>query len=241
MNPAMRDSRYLPLLAIVAVALAVGAIAARRAEPGVAEGAEVAGARFRIDAAEARRAGAPRLPAAARRAGFAFAPGTAPADREAFLGAVARARPPARRLIALVDGLTDVRIGPTGQAGALGLTEAGGKRYVVTVDLGVSGRYGARGIDRVVLHELGHVVDHALVDDAAMAPMQAGIPSGFGCEQGVSGACAAAPERFAESFAKWATGDIGVDLYVGYKVPPPAPTLEAWGAPLDRLAAAAGG
>ena len=38
-------------------------------------------------------------------------------------------------------------------------------------------------------------------------------------------------ERFAESFAKWATGDIGVDLYLGYKVPPPD-DLAGWGAPL---------
>jgi hypothetical protein len=70
-----------------------------------------------------------------------------------------------------------------------------------------------------------------------MATLQAGIPAGYGCEQGTSGACATAPERFAESFAKWATGDIGVDLYIGYKVPPPSPTLDAWGAPLARLGA----
>jgi hypothetical protein len=236
----MRESRHLPLLLIALVVVAAGAFAARRAEPSAAA-AEVAGARFSIGAAGAQTSGAPRLPESARRAGFAFAPDTPAADRDAFLAAIARARPPARRLIALVDGLTDVRIGPTGQAGALGLTEAGGKRYVVTVDLAwVSRRYGARGIDRTVLHELGHVVDHALVGDDVMGPLQAGIPAGFGCEQGVSGACASEPERFAESFAKWATGDIGVDLYVGYKVPPPVPTLEAWGAPLDRLAAAAG-
>src|ERR671920_613962 len=114
-------------------------------------------------------------------------------------------------------------------------------RYVVTVDLAlVSRRYGARGIDRTVLHELGHVVDHALVGDDVMAPLQAGIPAGFGCEQGVSGACATSAERFAESFANGAAGDIGVALYVGYKVPPPAPTLDAGGEPLDRLAAASG-
>ena len=43
-------------------------------------------------------------------------------------------------------------------------------------------------------------------------------------------------ERFAESFAKWASGDIGVDLYLGYKVPPPD-DLANWGAPLAALAA----
>ena len=67
--------------------------------------------------------------------------------------------------------------------------------------------------------------------------LQAGIPTGYGCDQGVSGACANGHERFAESFAKWATGDIGVDLGTGYKVPPPGPTLDAWGVPLARLGA----
>jgi hypothetical protein len=99
----------------------------------------------------------------------------------------------------------------------------------------VAALYGRRGIDRVVLHELGHVVDHALVPDDAMARLQAGIPAGFGCDDGRAGACADPGERFAESFAKWATGDIGVDLYIGYKVPPPGPTLDAWGAPLQEL------
>ena len=40
-------------------------------------------------------------------------------------------------------------------------------------------RHGARGIDRVVLHELGHVVDHALLGDDVMSRLQAGIPAGF--------------------------------------------------------------
>jgi hypothetical protein len=128
-----------------------------------------------------------------------------------------------------------VRIGPTGQTGAIGLTQPG-TRYVVTLDLGpVVRAFGQRGIDRVVLHELGHVIDFALLPDDVMARLQSGIPTGFGCDQGYSGACANARERFAESFAKWATGDIGVDLGAGYKVPPPGPTLDAWGAPLERL------
>ena len=235
----MQDHRrlFLPAIALAGVLLTLAAPGARRhTQP--APAAEVAGARFRLDAASARRAGAPVLPVAARAAGFRFVPGTAPTDRAAFLAAVADARPPARRLIDLVDGLTDVRVGPTGDDSALGVTRSGGPRYDVTVDLArVAAMYGRRGIDRVVLHELGHVVDHALVADDLMTTLEAGIPAGYGCEQGIAGACATAPERFAESFAKWATGDIGVDLYVGYKVPPPSPTLEAWGAPLARLGA----
>jgi hypothetical protein len=231
----MGDHRRLTLPVLACAALAFGLVGTgvRRAP---ADTAEVAGAHFRLSAVAAKRAGAPVLPAADRAATFRFAPDTAPADRAAFLAAVAGARPQARRLVGLVDGLVDVHVGPTGRQGALGLTETGGARYPVTVDLGrVAAVYGRRGIDRVVLHELGHVVDHALVPDDLMATLQAGIPVGYGCEQGIAGACASPPERFAESFAKWATGDIGVDLYVGYKVPPPSPTLEAWGAPLAGL------
>ena len=216
----MRDTRRI-LLPVLAVAVAAVLLAVATGE--------------RRTVADA--AAPSRISARERAATFRFAPGTADADRAAFLAAVADARPPARRLIGLVDGLVDVHVGPTGRPGALGLTESGGPRYDVTVDLGrVAAVYGRRGIDRVVLHELGHVIDHALVPGDVMTGLQAGIPAGFGCDEGISGACAAPPERFAESFAKWATGDIGVDLYIGYKVPPPGPTLDMWGAPLARLA-----
>jgi hypothetical protein len=229
----MRDSRSFILLALVLTGAALGLVLAR----GSAPAATSAGyARYRVDAATARRDRLPVLPAATRAATFRFAPGTAPADRAAVLDAVARARPEARRLVGLVDGLVDVRIGATGQPGAIGLTQPG-PRYAVTLDLGpVAREFGSRGIDRVVLHELGHVVDFTLVPDDVMARLQAGIPTGFGCDQGISGACASGHERFAESFAKWATGDIGVDLGTGYKVLPPGPTLDAWGAPLAQLA-----
>jgi hypothetical protein len=231
----MRDQHRrlaLPLLAILVAVCGFATLGPKRV---ASAQTDVAGARYRLDEATAKRDRAPLLPEAARRAAFRFAPGTAPGDEQAFATAIARARPEARRLIALVDGLTDVRVGSTGEP-ALGITTAGGPRYDVLADLGrVERRYGQRGIDRVVLHELGHVVDHALVDDALMTSLLAGIPAGWGCEEGRAGACATPPERFAESFAKWATGDIGVDLDIGYKVPPPGPTLEAWGAPLARL------
>ena len=38
--------------------------------------------------------------------------------------------------------------------------------------------------------------------------------------------------QVAESFAKWATGDIGVDVNLGYAIPPPEPSLGSWGRPL---------
>jgi hypothetical protein len=175
-----------------------------------------------------------QISASERAASFTFDPGVAPADRAAFLQAVADARPTAQRLIAAVDGLVDVHVAVT-DAGTVGVTTSVGDRYSVAVDLGVvSRRYGRRGIDRTVLHELGHVVDFALVPPALDAQLDAAIPRGYGCEQQKAGACAVPVERFAESFAKWATGDIGVDLYLGYKVPPPD-DLEAWGAPLAAL------
>jgi hypothetical protein len=227
------SGRFILLaLALAGAALALVVGGARRAAPAASSAGY---ARYRVDAATANRDGVPVLPRATRAATFRFAPGTAPADRAAVLDAIARSRPAARRLVGLVDGLVDVRIGPTGRPGAIGLTQPG-TRYAVTLDLGTVARaFGRRGIDRVVLHELGHVVDFALLPDDVMARLQAGIPTGFGCDEGISGACANARERFAESFAKWATGDIGVDLGAGYKVPPPGPTLDAWGAPLERL------
>jgi len=136
----------------------------------------------------------------------------------------------------VVDGLVDVHVGPSG-GHSVGLTESRGARYSVTLDLGtVAQRYGQRGIARLVLHELGHVVDFALVPESLDRELDAGIPAGLGCEQGVLGGCANREERFAETFAKWALGDIGVSLNIGYKVPPPLLPLEAWGAPLARLA-----
>jgi hypothetical protein len=171
-----------------------------------------------------------------RRDGLHFDPTIAVADRQAVLDAIASARPDARALIDLVDGLVDVRVGPTGDH-SVGLTQGGGTRYLVTLDLGtVAARYGQRGIERVVLHELGHVVDFALVPEWLDSELDAGIPAGLGCDEGVLGGCADPRERFAETFAKWALGDIGVSLNIGYKVPPPRLPLEAWGAPLARLA-----
>lgn len=178
-----------------------------------------------------------RISDAERAATFAFPPGIADADRRAILQAVADARPEAQRLIADVDGLVDLRVAGTDQ-GVVGTTQPMGARFVVTLNLGLALRiHGQRGIDRLVLHELGHVIDFALVPAALDARLDAGIPRGYGCEQGQTGACAVPEERFAETFAKWATRDIGVGVDLGYKVPPPD-DLESWGAPLTSLPSA---
>jgi hypothetical protein len=229
---------YLPvigLLVLASLVIAGRSLSAARSGPQLSD---VAGARYRLDPTSAKSSGARLLAQDVRRAGFRFAPTVAAADRQAFLDAVAAARPEARRLIGLVDGLVDVRIGPTGTPGAIGLTEDGEPGYRVTIDLElVLARYGPRGVQRTVLHELGHVIDHALLTDDVTAALDAGIPAGLGCEEGLLGGCATRQERFAESFAKWALGDIGVNLEIGYKVPPPAAPLDVWGAPLARLAA----
>jgi hypothetical protein len=171
---------------------------------------------------------------AQERAGtFTFDPTLAPADRDAVLTAVAHARPEAQALITAIDGLVDIRVGQIPNAS--GMASPVGDRFQVSLDLGmVSRAAGQRGLDMLVLHELGHVVDFALVPPALDAQLDAGIPHGYGCDYGYAGGCAPMMERFAESFAKWATGDIGVNLYLGYKVPPPG-NLDAWGAPLVGL------
>ncbi|WP_155892156.1 hypothetical protein [Conexibacter woesei] len=175
-----------------------------------------------------------RISAAERAGTFVFDPSIAPADRAAIVRAVADANPQAQALIGAVDGLVNIRLAGLGSK-VVGLTESDGDRYDVTLDLGtVSREYGQRGIDRLVQHELGHVVDFALVPEDMNKQLDAQIPQGYGCEDGNSGGCANRDERFAESFAKWASGDIGVDLYLGYKVPPPD-DLSSWGAPLATL------
>jgi hypothetical protein len=176
------------------------------------------------------------LTPAARTAGLTFAPEVSAGDRQVVLAAIARARPEARRLIEAVDGLVTIRVGGV-NASAVGLTHTVGNRFEVVLDLGqVWHQSGDRGVARLVLHELGHVVDFVLVPSALKAKLDAGIPSGYGCDPGVAdGACTAPAERFAETFAKWATGDLGFDVNLGYKVLAPA-SLDTWAQPLTTLA-----
>jgi hypothetical protein len=230
------QARSLALLALVGVALAALVLARREGTAGGVRG-EPAGALYRLDEAQARRERALPLTPALRAGTFRFDAAIAPADRTVLLEAVAAARPEARRLVALVDGLVELRIGRPAQADAVATTLVGGPRYPITIDLArIWSRSGQRGVTRVVLHELGHVVDHALLPDALVDPLVADVPTGWGCSRAQTGACTAAEERFAESFAKWASGDIGVNLALGYEIPPPASPLEAWGRPLARFA-----
>ena len=213
-----RTRLYLPALAIAGV-LAFAAIASSHRTPRAT-------------------AGPPSISQQARAEGLHFDPTVAESDRQAVLGAIAGARPEARALIGAVDGLVEVGVSPVG-SNSVGLTQQiAATRYRVTLDLaGVTARYGQRGIARLVLHELGHVVDFALVPESLDRLLDDGIPAGLGCDDGVTGGCAKRDERFAETFAKWALGDIGVNLDIGYKIPPPRLPIDAWGTPLAQLAA----
>ncbi len=221
----------LPLLGLLVLATLALWLGWHNPEPTAGALSPSGGARFALDSEQAARQGTQTLGADLRRRTLRFAPGVHPLDQRAILDAIATARPEARRLIELVDGLVTVRVGAIGGK-AVGVASERETGYEVVLDLGaVSGRFGQRGINNVVLHELAHVVDFALVEDDLLATVDAGTPRGYGCHDGRSG-CAPREERFADSFAKWATGDIGVDLYLGYQVPPPS---GAWGEPLLKL------
>jgi hypothetical protein len=168
----------------------------------------------------------------ARAAGLTFAPGVAPGDQAWITGAAARARPEAARLIAEVDGL--VRVGTYSAAGpVLGVTR--GHERGFTIDLNVGYLNGDRAADRatVVLHELGHVVDFALVPEELNATLDRQVPRGGPCGEAVD--CDRIEERFADTFAKWALHGAVSDLGAGYGIPTPV-SIEDWGAPLGRLA-----
>lgn len=172
-------------------------------------------------------------------AGFTFGPGIDSTNRPAIEQAIATARPEAQALIARVDGLTTLAAGVPSRSGAAGTTRPLlDGRYEVVLDTGgVYRRLGQRGINRLVLHELAHVVDLALLAPEMRARLDATIPPGLPCTSSTpTGSCAPRPERFAETFAKWAMSDVGYDLWIGYAVPAPS-DLAAWAAPLAELGA----
>jgi hypothetical protein len=199
-----------------------------------------------VHAHRAAATGEPEVTPAIRSATLSFAPDVAPGDRAWVLGAIATARPEAQRLIAEIDGMVEVKTDlnapgsayPPGSEQAIGLAEMVGGRAMVSFD--VRELDGERAIDRnmVVLHELGHVVDWVLADDALVAELDAGIPAAGQCtsvSDGI-GACTAVPERFADTFAKWALRGRFSLAGAGYGIPTPL-SLEDWGMPLARLAA----
>jgi hypothetical protein len=171
-----------------------------------------------------------------RRAGLRFTAAVTPADRAWVLAAIAKARPEARRLVGEVDGMVTVDTAGTGTM--MGLTQPGPDGFRVW--LNVNRLDGTRKVDRdtTVLHELGHVIDLALIPAALGRRLDDGIPRGGHCDaQGgvLYGSCAPAEERIADTFAKWALGGAVSALGAGYAIATP-PSLDEWGMPLASLA-----
>jgi len=183
-----------------------------------------------------RSDGGPVALAATPVGGLTFAPEFPEADRLWVRAAIASARPEARHLIDHVDGRT--RIVPFYEPGGywLGWAEPQPNgRYEVRLNL--ARLDGERRTDRsaVTIHELGHVVDFALVPDDLRDRLAAQVPRSGACPAGIAGDCASSQERFADTFAKWALrGELSL-AGAGYGLPAPA-SLEEWGAPLAKLA-----
>ena len=157
-------------------------------------------------------------------------------DKRWIQAAVDEARPEARQLIDDIDGM--VIVGTYAEPGAseIGLMRPLGEhQYQVVFNLAYLN--GDRKIDRAttVLHELGHVIDAAVVPEALRDELAAQVPSTGSCVIPAGGDCTAPAERFADTFAKWALRGAVSLRGAGYGLASPA-SLEDWGAPLARLA-----
>src|SRR5829696_7651744 len=99
-----------------------------------------------------------------RAATLRFAPEVTDKERQWVLAAIDKARPEARQLIDDVDGMVTVSTWQDRNDNAVGLMTTN-EPGVYSVRLNLAYLNTDRKIDRdtTVLHELGHVVDHALV------------------------------------------------------------------------------
>ena len=175
------------------------------------------------------------VPSATYYNGFDFADSVPIADRQWIVEAVAHARPEAVRLIELIDHRTTVA--PLRDESNLGvMSQLVNGRYRIRLKLkSLDGDMRANR-ELVVLHELGHVVDYAIVPDSLRDRLAAEVPTSGFCWHGRLGDCAPPGEKFADTFAKWAyRGALSYRYGAGYQLPVP-PSLDAWGAPLTGLA-----
>ena|SRR5829696_3527517 len=171
-----------------------------------------------------------------RAAGLRFAPDVAPSDQKWILAAIDQARPEARALIDNIDGMVVVSTYRERQASSVGLMTATGPRaYDVRFNLAYLNADRKIDRDSTVLHELGHVIDHAVVAPELRDSLAGSLPSTGACLTQDTGDCTSAAERFADTFAKWALRGAVSAVGAGYSVATPA-SLEDWGAPLAALA-----
>jgi hypothetical protein len=180
----------------------------------------------------------PDITPAVRAAGLRFDPTMAPSDRAWVLAAIRSARPEAQRLVDEVDGMVVVGSMPPQQR-AIGLMmPLAPHHYEILLDVANLDGYEQSDRDTVVLHELGHVIDFALLDDSLRERMYNAIPRTGSCVSIAEprGDCAAPRERFADTFAKWALRGAVSLVGAGYGVAAPV-SLEDWGVPLSTLAA----
>ena len=178
----------------------------------------------------------PSVSAEVRAAGLRFAPEVTDKDRQWILTAIDQARPEARQLIDDVDGMVTISTWQDRNDNAVGLMTAL-EPGVYSVRFNLAYLNADRKIDRdsTVLHELGHVVDHALVPPELRNQLAASLPPIGSCVSDHMGDCTAPEERFADTFAKWALRGAVSTAGAGYGVATPA-SLEDWGAPLATLA-----
>lgn len=164
-------------------------------------------------------------------------PGVPPDVAEWFASAVSRVRPEARRLIDAVDGQVTLGVHPS-EGLVAGFVQPTAEGFNLSLAADSLRRYDQEIRDHVIIHELGHVVDLALVPSALNAELDLAVPRIGGCAgAGDDAGCASAEERFADTFAKWALDDpvvLSGIVSVGYRVAPPA-NLAVWGEPLAQL------
>lgn len=158
------------------------------------------------------------LPQAIIDSGFRYAPPMSREDGRRVSALVRTAGPHARRVIELVDGLVTVKIAPfhgrlafhQGQR-VLGRARVKDARhYEIQIRPDV---FRSTRAAKTMLHELGHVVDSALVSEPLKSRLVGPRPADCGnqCSE---------TERFANAFRSWATGE---------------PGAPAWTAEMDRL------
>ena len=221
------DARARRMLTLLVIAVVAGAAAA------------FAGGHDGTFASPQGAADTARIESADRAAGLRFATGVAASDRAWIEAAIANARPEAQALVAEVDGLIEMR---THRGLPIGFTDSlmRGDRATFAISLDTVLLNGRRVTDRdvVVLHELGHAIDLALVPRELNDRLEAQIPRTGTCvndSHGLAGSCTEPVERFADTFAKWALRGSVSAVGAGYGVATPA-SLEEWGAPLGTLA-----